>query len=467
MTSRLISERDHSLLRRYDKKEPAYQMRLLDENGAAYFGAFLAVLKSVTKDEPVQYALALLDEALSRDGASARHFFDASSPDPYGPLVRLLTRPDWFTEEKAAQVLSAALLARPRSSREDAPPPAMDALLAWLAGQLRRPSHPRRAVPAAVHCLSLLLREPAARPRADAAGISPMLAGLVRYPGADVGSAAPGGVDGGAKGGVPSAVSFAFGSSSSASSSSSRPLDVQLLYESILSLWELSWYAPALARLATPQALTGLVDTVRLARKEKLVRVSLLALQRLLGAGEQALELVAVGRGLGRVLETRKAQSWDDQDVPALLEALSTRLQEGVAGLGSFERYKREVLSGTLTWSPAHRDDDFWRVHAELLVDSDASLLKRLVALLQNPAADPLTLAVACSDVAHFVAAYPHGRGVLAELGAKGAVMRLMAHPDAAVQREALVAVQRILLSKDKADTLESATHAAKGQHPA
>jgi V-type H+-transporting ATPase subunit H len=43
---------------------------------------------------------------------------------------------------------------------------------------------------------------------------------------------------------------------------------------------------------------------------------------------------------------------------------------------------------------------------------------------------------------------------VVNELRGKELVMRLMMHPDPAVQREALGAVQKILLSRDKADFL-------------
>ncbi|KDD73222.1 hypothetical protein H632_c2410p0, partial [Helicosporidium sp. ATCC 50920] len=67
MTARLISDKDLQLLRRYDNKNPGTQARLLAENGAACFATFLTVLKNVTKDETVQYALALLDDALSAD----------------------------------------------------------------------------------------------------------------------------------------------------------------------------------------------------------------------------------------------------------------------------------------------------------------------------------------------------------------------------------------------------------------
>jgi V-type H+-transporting ATPase subunit H len=95
MTARLITDRDLQLIRRYDKRSEELQTSLLDEvrlerpqtsldlwsvaglqtsvplphvivtapcvqNGASYVDAFVSVLRNVTKEETVQYVLALL-----------------------------------------------------------------------------------------------------------------------------------------------------------------------------------------------------------------------------------------------------------------------------------------------------------------------------------------------------------------------------------------------------------------------
>jgi hypothetical protein len=62
---------------------------------------------------------------------------------------------------------------------------------------------------------------------------------------------------------------------------------------------------------------------------------------------------------------------------------------------------------------------------------------------------DAVTLAVACADVASYLAAVPHGRAVVGDLGGKGAVMRLLAHADPEVRRHALAAVQRLVLPRE------------------
>jgi V-type H+-transporting ATPase subunit H len=99
MTARLISDANLQLLRRYDKRPPELQASLLDESGPAYVEAFLTVLRNVTKEETVQYILALLLQML-QDSPSRAHLFHQlpASTDPYAIFLRLLQRSDWFTQ---------------------------------------------------------------------------------------------------------------------------------------------------------------------------------------------------------------------------------------------------------------------------------------------------------------------------------------------------------------------------------
>lgn len=55
-------------------------------------------------------------------------------------------------------------------------------------------------------------------------------------------------------------------------------------------------------------------------------------------------------------------------------------------------------------------------------------------------------MAVACNDTGRFVEFHPHGRYIVSDLRGKELVMRLMQHPDAEVQKRALMAVQKIML---------------------
>ena len=49
-----------------------------------------------------------------------------------------------------------------------------------------------------------------------------------------------------------------------------------------------------------------------------------------------------------------RPQSWEDPDVPELLTWLEDELRAHIAELSSFDVYKKEVLSGSLDWTPMH-----------------------------------------------------------------------------------------------------------------
>jgi V-type H+-transporting ATPase subunit H len=223
---------------------------------------------------------------------------------------------------------------------------------------------------------------------------------------------------------------------------------VQGQYELVVCVWLLSLFQPGNDVLSTPELVKALVDYVRLAHKEKVIRASLLALKSLLReSGKVALELSAVESGLDRALENRLNQAWDDPDIVSLLEWLQDRLDAGVMAMSSLERYRKEITQGVLVPGPMHDSEAFWLENAERLMDNNSALIKSLLELL-DPSHDATTLRLACRGVSNFITYYPHGKGVVSDLGGKTLVMRLMAHPDAAVQREALLCIQRLLLSR-------------------
>lgn len=236
--------------------------------------------------------------APAADESRARYFHQTAAAlatghtDAYTIFLRLIQRNDWFTQEKACLLLTAVIASRPNkdSLRAEAPPaggastssaagrPAdvveqtVVTFVDWLCGQLRRPSNATRSVPTAVHALSHLLRELPIRAVVYSAGGVPLLAALVTLP------------------------------------SNGTQLNIQLLYEASLSVWELSFYQPAADMLAGGSVVGGLVDMVRLAHKEKLVRVALLALRNLLSVGSQSLEYAVVEKGLPKAVENRQLQ---------------------------------------------------------------------------------------------------------------------------------------------------------------
>jgi hypothetical protein len=90
-----------------------------------------------------------------------------------------------------------------------------------------------------------------------------------------------------------------------------------------------------------------------------------------------------VEAGLPKVVAQRSLQSWGDEDVPPVLDALADALKRGAAEMSGFDRYKKEVMSGALDWTPMHTSDLFWRQNAARFEERDFQVLRVLLKLLE------------------------------------------------------------------------------------
>ena len=120
--------------------------------------------------------------------------------------------------------------------------------------------------------------------------------------------------------------------------------------------------------------------------KEKVQRIALMTLSRLLDKGGHQVEVQLVESGLPRIVKLRSAQSFADEDIPDLLEKLDDKLGDTAAAMSSLERYKQEVLSGALEWGPMHTSQQFWQVrdavpaHLSFLLQKFILLLVKILA---------------------------------------------------------------------------------------
>jgi V-type H+-transporting ATPase subunit H len=78
------------------------------------------------------------------------------------------------------------------------------------------------------------------------------------------------------------------------------------------------------------------------------------------------------------------SQNWEDEDVPGLLDTLGERLAVDIQLLSSFDKYKREVLGGSLDWGPMHTSDQFWRENASQMEEKDFQIMRVLLKLLET-----------------------------------------------------------------------------------
>lgn len=347
-------------------------------------------------------------------------------PDPYTVFLRLLQRADWFTQEKACKLLAAVIACRPEKaapasaaaagvSEADPADAALAGLMDWIGAQLKKPTHPTKGVPTAVNALAILLLERGARSHCIRSGVLAALPPLL--------------------------------------ATAASPTASQLMYELCLCLWNLTFPAEGAAALARAGAVKALVEVCKTASKEKVFRVALAALKNL-GAHEGlGLASDMVEAGLPKCLATRGLQTWGDPDVPELITSVEEALRAGMQVLSSFEKYRKEVASGSLEWGPMHTSELFWRQNLAGFEEKDFAVLRLLLRLIES-SREAKTQAVGCHDLGMFVAHHPQGRHIVADLRGKELVMRLMTSGDPEVQKQALLTVQKIMLSRDKLEFL-------------
>jgi V-type H+-transporting ATPase subunit H len=107
------------------------------------------------------------------------------------------------------------------------------------------------------------------------------------------------------------------------------PTSSQLLYESSLCIWQMTYLKPAAEAMAGP-IVRLLVDVCRAAQKEKVFRMALSALRNLLNYDDLALASEMVDAGLNKVVIVRQLQSWGDGDVEEMLGYMDEKLRQGI-----------------------------------------------------------------------------------------------------------------------------------------
>ncbi|XP_026389816.1 V-type proton ATPase subunit H-like [Papaver somniferum] len=430
MSTKLITGTCLQLLRRYDKKPESYRATLLDDDGPAYIRVFVNILRDIAKEETLEYVLALIDEMLAANPKRARLFHDKSlaSEDTYEPFLKSLRKNNWFIQEKSCKILSLIVSVRPtqngiiangESSQSKSKSTSIDdvlkGLVEWLCAQLRNPSHPSRGVPSSISCLSTLLKEPVVRSSFVQADGVKLLIPMI--------------------------------------SPASTQQSIQLLYETCLCVWLLSYYEPAVEYLATSRTLPRLVEVVKSSTKEKVVRVVVLTLKNLLSKGTFGPQMVELG--LPQIVQSLKAQAWSDEDLLEALNQLEEGLKDNIKKMSSFDKYKQEVLLGHLDWSPMHKDPIFWRENISNFEENDFQILRVLITILDT-SGDPRALAVACYDLSQFIQHHSSGRLIVNDLKAKERVMKLMNHENTEVTKNALLCIQRLFLGAKYASFLQA-----------
>jgi len=226
----------------------------------------------------------------------------------------------------------------------------------------------------------------------------------------------------------------------------------QVAYLVVFCLWALSFQNAYKNHdgLLHGQLIAKLVKFVQDNRLQnlKLTRVIFFFFENLLDK-ENFNEMVCLF-GIYPTLESLKDEKINDDELKASILNLIDHLSHEETNLSSFERYEKEVRSDKLAWGPCHTET-FWKKYAYKFEENEYFLIKSIIKLLKSP--DPETVSVACYDLGQFSQFYPDGKRVLEQikvdqLSVKMILMSLIEHNNADVRKQALSAVQKLLIKR-------------------
>lgn len=186
--------------------------------------------------------------------------------------------------------------------------------------------------------------------------------------------------------------------------------------------------------------------------EEKTKQASVEGLERKAGDGMQqstnfAFAEAMIVLGLHKtidILMTKQAE-FKDRDMIQNMEFIQNKLRYVLRQLSSFDRYAAEVNNGKLELNSPVHTEDFWKENFNKFSAQQYSLIAQVISFLEK--IDVATLQMACFDLGEFARYHPDGRRVIARLGGKAKLMALITHSDENVQKQALLSVQKIMLT--------------------
>jgi V-type H+-transporting ATPase subunit H len=397
----IISEKELEYIRRYDKKPDEVKRGLIEKEGPAFAELFLTFVLKISNPETLQYVLTLIHDLLLADPKRVALFYqlaDKGPGFPYQPFVRLVTRDekDYYVIKTACGILGMLM-----SKAQRVPDEHLDFMLRWAIEQIRRPTSYDAHI--AVTLLQALAQKDEYRVAfANAGGIT-LLTEILR----------------------------------------TQQTNLQLLYETMFVVWLLTYNERIANDLVDTGLIKAIVDTIKVVTKEKVLRLAIAALRNLVDKSKNNEEMIDAG--FVRMLAILQNKKWGDEDIVEDLKVISEALAKNIVVLSSFDMYKKELQSGQLEWSPVHKSEKFWRENCSRFEENDFQILQLLQRVLQT-SIDPVALSVACFDVGEFVRFHPRGRSIVQQQNVKIEIMKLMAHQDPEVKKQALFAIQKTMV---------------------
>ena len=220
----------------------------------------------------------------------------------------------------------------------------------------------------------------------------------------------------------------------------------QALYRALFCLWVSSFNEEVLARTFAPRAdslVALLKSTFSDCRVEKILRIALNVVMNLVVS--PAVSEAMVESGILHAIQPLEYEKWRDPELYDSIRNVANRVAAETSKHSNFERYEKELKSGTLRWGFIH-SEKFWLENIDKFEQDNFSPVISLISLLAS--SDSVTQAVACHDLGEFARLHPSGKRTVAKLNGKSVIMTLMSSQHREVSKEALLCTQKLMLNQ-------------------
>jgi V-type H+-transporting ATPase subunit H len=231
----------------------------------------------------------------------------------------------------------------------------------------------------------------------------------------------------------------------------SEGLSSEVLYRATFSVWTLSFHDEAVPALCKGNVTTHIIQKNLPHVDDKISRLGLATLVNLLNKEDVeqgvALNDVMVEANIVKALFDLSVRKWtakDEKDVNTDIARLNKVLSSKFSSMNSFERYMAELTTGFLKAGPMH-SDKFWSENANRFEYKDHLAIRLLVNLLVSE--DATTVALACADLGEFARFCNGGKKIIQHYKGKGKIMALMASENTEIQKAALKASAKLLIT--------------------
>jgi len=240
----------------------------------------------------------------------------------------------------------------------------------------------------------------------------------------------------------------------------------QLLYQLSFCLWLLSYDESVAEALAETEVVHNMLRVMRDVTKEKVLRMCVACFRNLVGKGTHNEAMIE--QGALKMLVVLRNKTWSDDEVVDDLQIVADSLAKSVKILSSVDKYRAEVRTGSLDWTPVHKSESFFRENAEKFAPlgkpmsafDDLNLLCKLlrdkVSMHHPSAEDCRTIAVIAHDLGEFARWHPRGKKILNEdkalyndgLGStKSIIMAQMTEStDVEISKNALTCIHKMMV---------------------